>query len=169
MLTFEGRVSSHLALNANFRTRRKKVSSEENDPSLGDGWSSFVNAAIYYAYLVENRKTKQPRNTCVAHDTVDRPDREWRETASSGIATGLRPPQPETPEFGINMDYLFFIGLAGRDRRAVRLACQWHNNIWERSRGHAVLLLALLSKDSSPVIAEMLPSDRLESGREAKI
>ncbi|KAJ7682200.1 hypothetical protein DFH06DRAFT_1314425 [Mycena polygramma] len=79
MLTFEGRVSSHLALNANFRTRRKKVSSEENDPSLGDGWSSFVNAAIYYAYLVENRKTKQPRNTCVAHDTVDRPDREWRE------------------------------------------------------------------------------------------
>ncbi|KAJ7682183.1 hypothetical protein DFH06DRAFT_960747, partial [Mycena polygramma] len=132
----------YLALNANFRMRRKKVSSEENDPSLGDGWSSFVNAAMYYAYLAENRKTKQPRCTCVAHDTVNKPDRESRGTASSGIATvdcarhNLKRPNSvgdsQLGERYINMDHLFFIGLAGRDRRAVRLACQWHNNIWER-------------------------------------
>ncbi|KAJ7217417.1 hypothetical protein B0H12DRAFT_1078830, partial [Mycena haematopus] len=76
-----------LAMDANFRMRRKKVSSEEADPSLGDGWSFFVKLAPYYEYLATNWTTKQERSTCVAHDAVDKPDRESRGTASSGIAT----------------------------------------------------------------------------------
>ncbi|KAJ6480691.1 hypothetical protein C8R47DRAFT_1218538 [Mycena vitilis] len=111
----------YLALDANFRMRRKKVSSEENDPSLGDGWSFFVNVSMYYAYLAEHWKTKQPRSTCVAHDAVDKPDRESRGTAG---------------ERYINMDYLFFTGLAGSEvvelYVSYDIACQWHKNIWAR-------------------------------------
>ncbi|KAJ7745299.1 hypothetical protein B0H16DRAFT_1462814 [Mycena metata] len=76
-----------LAMDANFRMRRKKVSTEEKDPSLGDGWSFYGAIAPYYSYLAANWKHKQERSTCVAHDAVDKPDRESRGTASSGIAT----------------------------------------------------------------------------------
>ncbi|KAK6985134.1 hypothetical protein R3P38DRAFT_2805865 [Favolaschia claudopus] len=72
-----------LALDANFRMRRKKVSSESDDPSLGDGWSFFVPVAPYYKYLAENWKNKQEHPGCVAHDAVDKPDRESRGTACS--------------------------------------------------------------------------------------
>jgi hypothetical protein len=39
--------------------RRKKVSSEEKDPSLGDGWSFYGKIAPYYSYLAENWSQKQ--------------------------------------------------------------------------------------------------------------
>jgi hypothetical protein len=40
--------------------RRKKVSSEEKDPSLGDGWSFYVQVAAYYTYLAQHWNEKQP-------------------------------------------------------------------------------------------------------------
>ncbi|KAJ7715471.1 hypothetical protein B0H16DRAFT_1741912 [Mycena metata] len=76
-----------LAMDANFRMRWKKVSTEEKDPSLGDGWSFYGAIAPYYSYLAASWKHKQECRTCVAHDAVDKPDRESRGTASSGIAT----------------------------------------------------------------------------------
>jgi hypothetical protein len=39
--------------------RRKKVSSEEKDPSLGEGWLFFVHTALYYQYLADNWGHKQ--------------------------------------------------------------------------------------------------------------
>ncbi|KAJ7770736.1 hypothetical protein B0H16DRAFT_1306425 [Mycena metata] len=137
-----------LALDANFRMRRKKVSSEEKDPSLGDGWSFYCEIAPYYSYLAKNWKQKQERSTCVAHDAVDKPDRESRGTASSGIATVdcarhnmKRPSSVGDLQLGeryINMDYIFFIGLAGSELTELfvsyDIACQWHKNIWERMK-----------------------------------
>ncbi|KAF8217388.1 hypothetical protein K438DRAFT_1557227, partial [Mycena galopus ATCC 62051] len=133
-----------LALDANFRMRRKKVSSEEKDPSLGDGWSFFGKVAPYYDYLAKHWNDKQPRSTCVAHDAVDKPDRESRGTASSGIATidcashnFKRPCSVGDLQLGeryINIDYIFFMGLAGSEIDELfvsyDIACQWHKNIW---------------------------------------
>ncbi|KAJ7149782.1 hypothetical protein C8R43DRAFT_887865 [Mycena crocata] len=135
-----------LALDANFRMRRKKVSSEEKDPSLGDGWSFYGRIAPYYEYLAANWNHKQERSTCVAHDAVDKPDRESRGTASSGIATvdcarhNMKRPNSvgdlQLGERYINMDYIFFMGLAGSEVSELYvsydIACQWHKNIWDR-------------------------------------
>ncbi|KAJ6548378.1 hypothetical protein B0H19DRAFT_188597 [Mycena capillaripes] len=132
-----------LALDANFRMRRKNVSSEVQDPSLGDGWSFYTEIAPYYEYLATNWRNKQPRSTCVAHDAVDKPDRESRGTASSGIATvdcarhNMKRPNSvgdlQLGERYINMDYLFFIGLAGSEISQLfvsyDIACQWHRNL----------------------------------------
>ncbi|KAJ7070273.1 hypothetical protein B0H15DRAFT_918090 [Mycena belliarum] len=137
-----------LAIDANFRMRRKKVSSEEKDPSLGDGWSFYGAIAPYYDYLAKHWHQKQPRSTCVAHDAVDKPDRESRGTASSGIATvdcarhNMKRPNAvgdlQLGERYINMDYIFFMGLAGSELSELYvsydIACQWHKNIWERMR-----------------------------------
>ncbi|KAJ7127318.1 hypothetical protein C8R43DRAFT_957997 [Mycena crocata] len=135
-----------LAIDANFRMRRKKVSSEENDPSLGDGWSFYGSIAPYYSYLAKHWGEKQERSTCVAHDAVDKPDRESRGTASSGIATvdcarhNMKRPNSvgdlQLGERYINIDYLFFMGLANSEISELYvsydIACQWHKNIWER-------------------------------------
>jgi hypothetical protein len=40
-----------LALDANFRLKRRNVSSEEADPSFSDSWSYFVSESKYKAYL----------------------------------------------------------------------------------------------------------------------
>ncbi|KAJ7488629.1 hypothetical protein B0H11DRAFT_1720431 [Mycena galericulata] len=137
-----------LALDANFRMRRKKISSEEKDPSLGDGWSLYGKIAPYYDYLAKNWNQKQARSTCVAHDAVDKPDRESRGTASSGIATvdcarhNMKRPNAvgdlQLGERYINMDYIFFMGLAGSEVSELyvsyNIACQWHKNIWDRMK-----------------------------------
>ncbi|KAJ7127920.1 hypothetical protein C8R44DRAFT_616252 [Mycena epipterygia] len=137
-----------LALDANFRMRRKKVSSEEKDPSLGDGWSFYGAIAPYYTYLAKHWGQKQERSTCVAHDAVDKPDRESRGMASSGIATvdcarhNMKRPNAvgdlQLGERYINMDYIFFMSLAGSEVSELYvsydIACQWHKNIWERMK-----------------------------------
>ncbi|KAJ6558713.1 hypothetical protein B0H10DRAFT_2120544 [Mycena sp. CBHHK59/15] len=135
-----------LALDANFRLKRKDVSSEEKDPGLGDGWSFYGAVKEYMAYLEKNWDQKQERSTCVAHDAVDKPDRESLGTASSGIGTvdcarhNMKRPNAvgdlQKGERYLNMDYLFFMSLAGSkvERLYVSydIACQWHKNIWQR-------------------------------------
>jgi hypothetical protein len=49
-----------LAIDANFRLKRKKVSSEERDPSLGGGWSFFVEEKGYKEHLGKYWNQKQP-------------------------------------------------------------------------------------------------------------
>ena len=45
--------SLFLAIDANFRLKRRLVSSEAADPSFSDGWSYFVSESGYKAYLAE--------------------------------------------------------------------------------------------------------------------
>ncbi|KAJ7622438.1 hypothetical protein FB45DRAFT_1091417 [Roridomyces roridus] len=135
-----------LAMDANFRLKRKDVSTERKDPGLGDGWSFYCEVEKYMSHVAKHWDMPQERSTCVSHDAVDKPDREARGTASSGIGAVdcarhnmRRPLAVGDLQFGeryINMDYMFFRSVAGTD--LVRLivsydiACQWHINIWSR-------------------------------------
>ncbi|KAJ7130028.1 hypothetical protein C8R43DRAFT_896340 [Mycena crocata] len=135
-----------LAIDANFRLKRKDISSEEADPGLGPGWAFFDEVKAYMAHLAEHWDEPQERSTCVAHDAVDKPDRESRGTASSGIGTvdcarhNMKRPlgvgDLQLGERYVNMDYMFFRSIvdSGIDRFFVSydIACQWHKNIWVR-------------------------------------
>ncbi|KAJ7363875.1 hypothetical protein DFH08DRAFT_798338 [Mycena albidolilacea] len=76
-----------LTLDANFRMKRKDVSSEADDPSLGDRIVFFSHVDEYMAHLDKHWDVEQEKSTCVAHDAVDEPDREPFGMASSGIGT----------------------------------------------------------------------------------
>lgn len=52
-----------LGIDANFRLKRKKVSSEERDPSLGGGWSFFVEEKNYKEHVAKHWDQKQPVRT----------------------------------------------------------------------------------------------------------
>ncbi|KAJ6608385.1 hypothetical protein B0H10DRAFT_2068058 [Mycena sp. CBHHK59/15] len=135
-----------LAMDANFRLKRKDVSTEEKDPGLGDGWSFYSEVMKYMGHVKEHWNTTQERSTCVSHDAVDKPDREARGTASSGIGAVdcarhnmKRPLGVGDLQFGeryLNMDYMFFRSLVGTELLrfyvSYDIACQWHINIWNR-------------------------------------
>ncbi|KAJ6590439.1 hypothetical protein DFH09DRAFT_1074071 [Mycena vulgaris] len=137
-----------LAMDANFQLKRKDVSSEEKDPGLGDGWSFYCAVVEYMEHVKLHWDKPQERSTCVAHDAVDKPDREARGTASSGIGAVdcarhnmKRPLGVGDLQFGkryINMDYIFFKSLEGtklmRFYMLYDIACQWHVNIWNRMK-----------------------------------
>ncbi|KAJ7198691.1 hypothetical protein C8J57DRAFT_1104953, partial [Mycena rebaudengoi] len=135
-----------LAIDANFRLKRKDVSTEEKDPGLGPGWAFFCEVKTYMAHVREHWDQPQDRSHCVAHNAVDKPDREARGTASSGIGAVdcarhnmKRPLSVGDLQLGeryINMDYMFFTSV--KDSELLRyfvsydIACQWHINIWAR-------------------------------------
>ncbi|KAF7349139.1 hypothetical protein MVEN_01436100 [Mycena venus] len=137
-----------VGLDANFRLKRRDVSSEEKDPGLGTGWAFFGDVKKYMAHLDKHWDFKQERSTCVAHDAVDKPDRESLGTASSGICTvdcarhNMKRPlgvgDLQKGERYINMDYMFFMSIAGspllRLFVSYDIACQWHKNIWDRMK-----------------------------------
>ncbi|KAJ7170307.1 hypothetical protein C8R43DRAFT_1120735 [Mycena crocata] len=135
-----------LALDANFRLKRKDVSTEEKDPGLGDGLSFY--SEVYMAHVAEHWDEPQERSTCVSHDAVDKPDREAHGTASSGISAvdcarhNMKRPLAvgdlQLGERYINMDYMFFRSVADTDLLrfflSYYIACQWHLNIRKRMK-----------------------------------
>ncbi|KAJ7495442.1 hypothetical protein FB451DRAFT_1077072 [Mycena latifolia] len=135
-----------LAIDANFRLKRKDVSTEEKDPGLGKGWAFYCEVEAYMKHVAENWHQKQERSHCVAHDAVDKPDREARGTASSGIGAVdcarhnmKRPTAVGDLQLGeryLNMDYMFFRSITGTELMrffvSYDIACQWHINIWTR-------------------------------------
>jgi hypothetical protein len=48
-----------LAIDANFRLKRKDVSTEEKDPGLGNGWTFFGEVKAYMAHLDKHWDQKQ--------------------------------------------------------------------------------------------------------------
>ncbi|KAJ7763733.1 hypothetical protein B0H16DRAFT_1311081, partial [Mycena metata] len=139
-----------LAIDANFRLKRKDVSSEERDPGFGNGRGFYCEVKAYMKHVAENWKHKQDRSHCVAHDAVDKPDREARGTVSSGVGAvdcarhNMKRPNSvgdlQLGERYINMDYIFLRSIAGTEliRFVVsyNIACQWHINIWLRMLGY---------------------------------
>ncbi|KAJ7130004.1 hypothetical protein C8R43DRAFT_896294, partial [Mycena crocata] len=140
-----------LALDANFRLKRKDVSTEEKDPGLGHGWAFYCEVKAYMKHVEENWHRTQERSHCVAHDAVDKPDREVRGTASSGIGAvdcarhNMKRPLAvgdlQLGERYINMDYMFFMSIAGTELMrffvSYDIACQWHINIGVRMAEYA--------------------------------
>ncbi|KAF8144857.1 hypothetical protein K438DRAFT_1992419 [Mycena galopus ATCC 62051] len=136
-----------LALDANFRMKRKDVSSEEEDPSLGDGVAFFAQVDGYMAHLDKHWELEQEKSTCVAHDAVDEPDRDAYGTAASGIGTvdcarhNMKRPNGvgdlQKGERYINMDYMLWKSLENHDDIiqlfvSYDIVCQWHKNVWMR-------------------------------------
>lgn len=48
-----------VAIDANFRLKRRAVSNDEVDPSLSRGWAYFVEELSYKLYLREHAHTRQ--------------------------------------------------------------------------------------------------------------
>jgi hypothetical protein len=48
-----------LAIDANFRLKRKDVSTEEKDPGLGNGWAFYCEVKSYMAHVKKNWNQKQ--------------------------------------------------------------------------------------------------------------
>ncbi|KAJ6468859.1 hypothetical protein C8R45DRAFT_1105497 [Mycena sanguinolenta] len=136
-----------LAIDANFRMKRKQVSSEEADPGLNDGAAFFSEVKAYMEHVREHWDFEQEKSRCVSHDAVNQPDREARGTASSGIGTvdcarhNMKRPNGvgdlQKGERYINMDYMLWKSLAGYDDLvelvvSYDIVCQWSINIWVR-------------------------------------
>ncbi|KAJ7077348.1 hypothetical protein C8R44DRAFT_655086 [Mycena epipterygia] len=136
-----------VAIDANFRMKRKLVSSEEMDPGLNQGSAFFSEVKAYMEHVGKHWDMEQEKSRCVSHDAVNQPDREARGTASSGIGTvdcarhnmkranGVGDLQKG--ERYINMDYMLWMSLAGYDdlvqlKVSYDIVCQWHVNIWRR-------------------------------------
>ncbi|KAJ7866849.1 hypothetical protein B0H14DRAFT_3084187 [Mycena olivaceomarginata] len=134
--------------NANFRLKRKDVSSEEKDSGLGNGWAFFCEVQAYMAHVKKHWDFKQDVCDFPAGRALDKPDREARGTASSGVGAvdcarhNMKRPNAvgdlQLGERYINMDYIFFCSIAGsplmRFFVSYDIACQWHINIWRQMR-----------------------------------
>ncbi|KAI0748683.1 hypothetical protein C8Q80DRAFT_1219730 [Daedaleopsis nitida] len=81
-----------LGIDANFRLKRKKVSSDDVDPGLNDGYAYFVNEWDYKAHLVTHDKPITDSNDanrhCNTHDAIKLANIKGSASlASSGVAT----------------------------------------------------------------------------------
>lgn len=76
-----------IAIDANFRMRRKDVSSEEKDPGLNKGYAYLVYDAKFREYLgVYENKIVQEKTTCSTHDAIKSASiRGGRGIAASGL------------------------------------------------------------------------------------
>ncbi|KAJ7858652.1 hypothetical protein B0H14DRAFT_3085047 [Mycena olivaceomarginata] len=114
-----------LALDANFRMKRKDVSTEADDPSLGNGIAFFSQVDAYMKHLEDHWDMEQEKSTCIAHDAVDEPDRDAYGTAASGIGTvdcarhNMKRPNGvgdlQKGERYVNMDYMLWRSLENYD------------------------------------------------------
>ncbi|KAG6819543.1 hypothetical protein H0H93_010895 [Arthromyces matolae] len=136
-----------VGMDANFRLKRKNVSSEVRDPSLGGGWAFFVEEAEYKDHISANCNQKQPKSTCVAHNAVNNPDKQAQGLSATGVGTVdcarhdfKRPNGVGDLQFGesryLNMDFMFLGSL--RDSKievlvvSYDIVCQWSVHLQDR-------------------------------------
>jgi hypothetical protein len=82
-----------IGLDANFKLKRKKVSSEKADPSLSQGWGYFVNEENYKAFLGEYGSLPQERSTCSNYDAMAKAnskDVRFLDTTGAGTVDCIR-------------------------------------------------------------------------------
>ncbi|KAG2107820.1 hypothetical protein DEU56DRAFT_920537 [Suillus clintonianus] len=136
-----------VAIDANFRLKRKAVSSDTADPSLNAGWAYFVHEDSYKSYLADRASDKQERSTCVSHNAVNMADtKSSRGLAATGVGTidcarhDMKLPNGvgdlQKGERYINMDYIMcsalFILAMSMINISYDIACQWHKRLWTR-------------------------------------
>ncbi|KAG1798028.1 hypothetical protein EV424DRAFT_1475028 [Suillus variegatus] len=136
-----------VAIDANFRLKRKAVSSDTADPSLNAGWVYFVQEHKYKSYIADRASEKQERSTCVSHNAVNMADiKSSRGLAATGVGTidcarhDMKLPNGvgdlQKGERYINMDYIvclaLFILAMSMINISYDIACQWHKRLWTR-------------------------------------
>ncbi|KAF9231579.1 hypothetical protein BU15DRAFT_90871 [Melanogaster broomeanus] len=136
-----------IAIDANFRLKRRLSSKDSVDPSLSRGWSYFVEELSYKLYLSEHSNTHQEKSACSSHDAINGAD---TKTSVGLAATGMGSVccarheiklaggvgDLQKGERYVNMDYLFFSALRGTAVKCVNVSydivCQWERHLWER-------------------------------------
>ncbi|KAG1793209.1 uncharacterized protein HD556DRAFT_1432380 [Suillus plorans] len=136
-----------LAIDANFRLKRRMVSKDSADPGLSNGWAYFVEETAYKRYLESHDGTLQQKSTCSSHNAVNMADTKVSQgLAATGVGTidcarhNMKLPNGvgdlQKGERYTNMDYLFFSALRGHAISTLNIsydiACQWHKHLWER-------------------------------------
>ena len=78
----------NIALDANFRLKRKDVSNDQADPGLSHGFAYFVEEKNFKSFLDAHMDEVEPKSTCSRHDAVNLADsRPGQGYSSSGVAT----------------------------------------------------------------------------------
>ncbi|KAG1883671.1 hypothetical protein F4604DRAFT_1878922 [Suillus subluteus] len=116
-----------VSIDANFRLKRKFVSSDIADAGINKGWSYFVEEKAYKAYLEDHKDRNQERSTCASHNAVNMADTK----KSQGLAATVGDLQKG--EKYINMDYLFFSAMRHHEVVVLNvsydIACQWSKHL----------------------------------------
>ncbi|KAG2029343.1 hypothetical protein BDR03DRAFT_1018509 [Suillus americanus] len=77
-----------LAIDANFRLKRRMVSKDSTDPGLSRGWAYFVEETTYKTYLQSHDGTLQQKSTCSSHNAVNMADTKVSQgLAATGVGT----------------------------------------------------------------------------------
>ncbi|KAJ7059369.1 hypothetical protein C8F01DRAFT_1255069 [Mycena amicta] len=133
-----------LALDANFRLKNRMRANERQDPSLGSGWSYFVDDEPYKEHL-RDYVAEEDVSNCIAFAALMQKDTKLttglRVSGVGGLClratwscSGGRAGGP--PEGYANMDYILMHAIG--DARVKRLlfsydiACQWKQHLRER-------------------------------------
>ncbi|PPQ76066.1 hypothetical protein CVT26_004585 [Gymnopilus dilepis] len=138
-----------LGLDANFRLKRKIVSSHSRDPGLSRGWAYFVEEDEFKDFLHRfGTLIVQEPSKCSNHDAVNR-ERAMEGYAASGAGTcdctrhDMKRPNGvgdlQKGERYLNMDYVFFKSLNIRPTVpfitvSYDIACQWSIKLMERMK-----------------------------------
>ncbi|TEB25274.1 hypothetical protein FA13DRAFT_1899707 [Coprinellus micaceus] len=134
-----------LAIDANFRLRRKDVSSDERDPGLINGYAYIVAEQAYKAYLARfaNKPQQVDESTCSNYDAIKSANvRGGPGIAASGMGTVLCRHDFHRPtssgdllkgERYNSMDYFFLSSLSSPLPQIINvlydIACQWEINL----------------------------------------
>ncbi|KAF9521470.1 hypothetical protein CPB83DRAFT_823547 [Crepidotus variabilis] len=142
------RHAKFVSIDANFRLKRKTVSSHRVDPGLGKGWAYFVEETKYKTFLNLHQNEREPKSNCSRHDAVNlssaKPNRGH---AASGVGKIMcarhemnLPNSVGDLQYGeryCNMDYMFYQSLntSGKVQAYVvsyDIACQWSKKLQSR-------------------------------------
>ncbi|KAJ3525770.1 hypothetical protein NMY22_g10437 [Coprinellus aureogranulatus] len=135
--------SLNIGLDANYRLKRKDVSSDEADPGLSKGYAYFVHDPPFREHVDAHADDKEPKSTCSRHDAVNLADiRPGQGYAATGVATvectrhNMKRPSGvcdlQKGERYTNMDYitvtslvLFGMALLRTFLISYDIVCQW--------------------------------------------
>ncbi|KZT04662.1 uncharacterized protein LAESUDRAFT_657482, partial [Laetiporus sulphureus 93-53] len=137
-----------LGMDANFRLKRKNVSSDAADPGLNTGIAFFIEEKRYKAHIkMYGKVIKEETSTCNNHDAVKLANLKGSQgTAASGVGTvecsrhDMKRPcsvgDLQKGERYVNMDYLFWSSMQQNTPISIvvsyDIACQWSVHFWER-------------------------------------
>ncbi|EIW81903.1 hypothetical protein CONPUDRAFT_54452, partial [Coniophora puteana RWD-64-598 SS2] len=137
-----------LAIDANFRLKRKAVSREELDPSFGDGWAYFVKEQPFQDWLASQPDPPHARSSCSNHKAVNMANTKFaRGLAVTGVGTVDCARHNMKLPCGVGnliagerynvMDYILFSTLRWAQLRVFKISydicCQWFKNLWARA------------------------------------
>ncbi|EAU83273.2 hypothetical protein CC1G_12790 [Coprinopsis cinerea okayama7 len=153
--------SLFLALDANFRLKRKDVSSDENDPGLNHRYAYVVDERQFKTFLSQHGSLiEDDKSTCNNHDAIKSASiRGGRGTAASGVGTAQCSRHDMSRPLGVgdlqkgeryvNMDYFFICTLLFNTPPWVvvsyDIACQWSKNLRARLQVYPDYLTSAVS------------------------